>query len=184
LYDHWESVEWLAQLSRETPIFETEHILAVMVRLAPSRSVDEQQQALRHLVNADILQAQPRGKSYQLNTYVLEFVRGLTREHELGLSEVLGSRINAITDATRKLNEAVHGRDMDWFCRISEHRRAGRVNCGAESRTNRHAQLQRDALSDRCDPGLHPLVCSLPAELPAHRGDHGRARRVGRPFVD
>lgn len=113
LYDHWESVEWLAQLSHEMPIFETEHILAVMVRLAPSTSVDEQQKALRHLVNADILQAQPRGKSYQLNTYVLEFVRGLTREHELGLSEVLGSRINAITDATRKLNEAVHGRDMD-----------------------------------------------------------------------
>ena len=68
------------------------------------------------------------------------------------------------------------------FCRISE--RGGpvgysvalangvacRVNCGAESRTNRHAQLQRDALSDRCDPGLHPLVCGLPAELPARAG--------------
>jgi putative transposase len=70
------------------------------------------------------------------------------------------------------------------FCRISGRWRAGPVNCGAESRTNRHAQLQRDALSDRCDPGLHPMVCGLSAELPAPRGDHGRARRVGRPFVD
>jgi len=51
-------------------------------------------------------------------------------------------------------------------------------------RMNRHAQPQRDALSDRCDPSLHPRVCSLPAELPAHRGEHGRARRFGRPFVD
>lgn len=113
LYDHWDTVEWLAQLSRDMPSFEAEHILAVMARLAPAASIDEQQQALRQLVNADILLAQPRGQSYQLNTYVLEFVRGLTREHELGLSAVLGSRINAITDATRKLNEGVQGGDMD-----------------------------------------------------------------------
>ena len=90
LYDHWDTVEWLAQLSREMPSFESEHILAVMARLAPGASPEQQQQALRQLVNADILQAQARGQSYQLNTYVLEFVRGLTREHELGLSAVLG----------------------------------------------------------------------------------------------
>ena len=77
-----------------------------------------------------------------------------------------------------------HTRSFAGFCRISEHRRGNRVNCGARTRTTRHAQLQRDALSDRCDPGLHPLVCGLPAELPAPRGDDGRARRVGRPFVD
>ncbi len=113
LYDHWDTVEWLAQLSREMPSFEAEHILTVVARLAPGSSPDQQQQVLRQLVNADILQAQPRGQSYQLNTYVLEFVRGLTREHELGLSAVLGSRINAITDSTRKLNEGVQGRDID-----------------------------------------------------------------------
>src|SRR5471030_2084876 len=33
------------------------------------------------------------------------------------------------------------------------------------------------------DPGLHPLVCGLPAELPAPRGDDGRARRVGCPSM-
>jgi hypothetical protein len=113
LYDHWDTVEWLAQLSREMPSFEAEHILTVVARLRPGSSPDQQQQVLRQLVNADIVQAQPRGQSYQLNTYVLEFVRGLTREHELGLSAVLGSRINAITDSTRKLNEGVQGRDMD-----------------------------------------------------------------------
>ena len=118
LYDHWDTVEWLAQLSREMPSFEAEHVLAVVARLAPGASPEQQQQqqhqqVLRQLVNADILQAQARGQSYQLNSYVLEFVRGLTREHELGLSAVLGSRINAITDATRKLNEGLQGRDMD-----------------------------------------------------------------------
>jgi len=63
------------------------------------------------------------------------------------------------------------------FCSIME-------RCGAEFRMNRHAQLQRNALSDRFDPNLHPLLCSLPVKLPAPQRDHGRARRVGRPFVD
>jgi len=70
------------------------------------------------------------------------------------------------------------------FCRISERRWARWVNCGVESWTNRDAQLQKDALSDRRDPDLRQLVCGLPAELPAFRGDHGSARRVGRPFFD
>jgi hypothetical protein len=33
-----------------------------------------------------------------------------------------------------------------------------------------HAQLQRNAFSDRCHPGLHLLVCGVLAELPASRG--------------
>lgn len=113
LYDHWSTVEWLAQLSRELPSFESEHILAVVARLVPSSTADEQQVVLRQLANADILQTLARGESYRLNPYVLEFVRGLTREHELGLSAVLASRINAITDASRKLNEGLQCRDMD-----------------------------------------------------------------------
>lgn len=113
LYDHWETVEWLAQLSREMPSFEAEHILAVSARLSPTSSDDARQLVLRQLVNADILQTMARGESFQLNPYVLEFVRGLTREHELGLSAVLSSRINAITDASRKLVEGLQARDMD-----------------------------------------------------------------------
>ena len=61
--------------------------------------------------------------------------------------------------------------------------RAGQGNCSAESKTNLHAQLQSDALFDRCDPGLHPLICSVLAELPAPREDHGVARRLGGPFI-
>lgn len=113
LYTHWDTVEWLAQLSRELPSFESEQIIAVVARLAPTSSAEEQQVVLRQLANADILQILPRGESYQLNPYVLEFVRGLTREHELGLSAVLSSRINAITDASRKLNEGLQSKDMD-----------------------------------------------------------------------
>lgn len=113
LHNHWDTVEWLAQLSRELPSFESEQIIAVVARLTPASSTEEQQSVLRQLTNADILQILPRGESYQLNPYVLEFVRGLTREHELGLSEVLSSRINAITTASRKLNEGLQTKDMD-----------------------------------------------------------------------
>lgn len=113
LHDHWETVEWLAQLSRELPSFEAEHIDAVVARLTPSAAPEARQLVLRQLVNADVLQVQARGESYQLNPYVLDFVRGLTREHELGLSAVLASRINAITDASRKLNQGLHSRDTD-----------------------------------------------------------------------
>lgn len=48
----------------------------------------------------------------------------------------------------------------------------------------RHDQLQRNAFPNRSDPGLHPLVCGSPAELPGHRGNDGGARRIGRPFLD
>lgn len=113
LYTNWDTVEWLAQLSREIPCFESENVHSVLTRLTPGATLEDTQSVLRQLINADILQAQARGDSYQLNAYVLEFVRGLTREHELGLSSVLASRIDAITDASQKLNQGVETRDSD-----------------------------------------------------------------------
>lgn len=142
LYDHWDTVEWLAQLSREMPSFESEHIFAVVARLAPASSDEQRQQALRQLCNADILQTLARGESFQLNPYVLEFVRGLTREHELGLSAVLGSRINAITDATRKLNEGLHGRDMDLLRQAANRLAELFRQIGQQLDQDRHAILE------------------------------------------
>jgi hypothetical protein len=113
LHSHWETVEWLVQLSREMPSFDAGQVLAVVARLAPALPPDARQQVLRQLVYADILQPLARGEAFQLNAYVLEFVRGLTREHELGLSAVLSSRVNAVTDASRKLNEGMHSGDAD-----------------------------------------------------------------------
>lgn len=142
LYDHWDTVEWLAQLSREMPSFEVEHIFAVVARLAPAAPADQQQQVLRQLCNADILQTLARGESFQLNPYVLEFVRGLTREHELGLSAVLSSRINAITDATRKLNEGLHGRDMDLLRQAANKLSELFRQIGQQLDQDRHAILE------------------------------------------
>ena len=51
---------------------------------------------LRQMVASELLQPLPRGSALQIHPLVLEFVRGLTREHELGLSEVLKARVEAI----------------------------------------------------------------------------------------
>ena len=142
LHDHWDTVEWLAQLSRELPSFDRDTIVAVVARLRPAATADEHAAALRQLATADILQPVARGDAYQLNPYVLEFVRGLTREHELGLSAVLGSRINAITDASRKLNEGVRTQDMDLLRQAANKLAELFRQIGLQLDQDRHAILE------------------------------------------
>ena len=54
-----------------------------------------------------------------LNPLVLDFVRGLTREHELGLSSVLKARVEGIKQATEQLNEGLAPLDHDLLRRGS-----------------------------------------------------------------
>lgn len=113
LHTHWQVVEWLVQRSREMPAFEAEQVLALIGKVDPSRPLDAREAVLRALINAEILQVLPRDELVQLNAHVLEFVRGLTREHELGLSAVLQARVQGVREATAQLNEAVERRDLD-----------------------------------------------------------------------
>ncbi|OWJ95914.1 hypothetical protein B6S59_08275 [Pseudomonas sp. A46] len=113
LYTHWDIVEVLARLSRESAQFTTEQVQESIGKVSPHLDVEAQGAALRALVNADILQALPRSNDLLLNAYVLEFVRGLTREHELGLAAVLQARVAAIREATEGLNEGMARVDMD-----------------------------------------------------------------------
>ncbi|PKM28832.1 MAG: hypothetical protein CVV07_13120 [Gammaproteobacteria bacterium HGW-Gammaproteobacteria-11] len=113
LYSNWSVVEWLVQRSRETPSFEAEQVLALIGKVNPGMPQDARETVLRALINTEILRVLPRDELLQLNPYVLEFVRGLTREHELGLSAVLQARVQGIRDATGRLNEAIEGNDLD-----------------------------------------------------------------------
>jgi hypothetical protein len=113
LYQHWDILEWLTQLSRETPSFEEAKLLDVIARVTPTSSLADRGSVLRQLVNADILQSLPRDSAFQINPYVLEFVRSLTREHELGLSEVLRSRVAAVTRESKRVREGLQTRDTD-----------------------------------------------------------------------
>lgn len=113
LYSHWQVVEWLVQRSREIAAFEVEQVLVLIGKVDPSMPGDARETVVRALINSEILRVLPRDELLQLNPYVLEFVRGLTREHELGLSAVLQARVQGIRDATERLNEAIEGNDLD-----------------------------------------------------------------------
>ena len=113
LYTHWDTVEVLVRLSREFAVLTTEQVLGCITKVAPQLDAEAQGAALRAMVNADILQPCARSSDLQLNAYVLDFVRGLTREHELGLAAVLQARVAAIREATEALNEGMQGADMD-----------------------------------------------------------------------
>lgn len=113
LYTHWDTVEVLVRLSREFAVLTTEQVLSCIAKVAPQLDAEAQGAALRAMVNADILQPCPRSSDLQLNAYVLDFVRGLTREHELGLAAVLQARVAAIREATESLNEGMQAADMD-----------------------------------------------------------------------
>ena len=113
LYTHWDTVELLVRLSREFAVLTSDQVLNGIAKVSGQRDAETQGAVLRALVNADILQTLPRSSDLQLNAYVLEFVRGLTREHELGLAAVLQARVAAIREATEALNEGMLGSDMD-----------------------------------------------------------------------
>ncbi len=113
LHKHWEIIEVLTRASRELPAFSETQVLSLVSRASPSLADEDSPAVLRALVNADVLQVLPRSDDLQLNPLVLEFVRGLTREHELGLSSVLAARVEAIRNASNELSEGLQDGDMD-----------------------------------------------------------------------
>ena len=117
LHRHWEVVEHLARMSRELPAFEESLVLSVIAHHSAHSDGQESAAVLRALSAADLLQPLSRSGDLQLNPLVLDFVRGLTREHELGLSAVLKARIEAIREATQQLDGGLEQQDNDQMRR-------------------------------------------------------------------
>lgn len=111
LHRNWEVVEQLTRLSREYPAFE-KTVLEQVINQYKNKDTDINT-VLTSLVNADILQPISRSSDYQLNTLVVDFVRGLTQEHELGLSAVLKARVDAIKHATSQILKGLQESDND-----------------------------------------------------------------------
>ena len=113
LYTHWSTVEILVRMSREYAAFTSDQVLKVIAKANPQLNYEEQANVLRSLVNADILHTLSRSSDFQLNVYVLEFARSLTKEHELSLAAVLQARVTGIREATQMLNAAMTNSDID-----------------------------------------------------------------------
>ncbi|GAB6263406.1 hypothetical protein [Photobacterium sp. R1] len=111
LHRHWEVVEQLTRLSREFPAFDLS-VLGHVLNQYKSKDTDSNT-VLTSLLNADILQPINRSSDYQLNALVVDFVRGLTQEHELGLSAVLKARVEAIKQATSQVLKGLDESDND-----------------------------------------------------------------------
>lgn len=112
LHKHWDAIEYLSRHARDLVAFSSEQILQVLTRFQTNEG-ELAEDALRSLCNAEILQPIGRSDNLQLNPVVLEFVRSLTHEHELGLSAVLKARIAAIEEACKQIEQALTSQELD-----------------------------------------------------------------------
>ncbi|PLW83735.1 hypothetical protein CWI75_05165 [Kineobactrum sediminis] len=111
LFEHWETVEALVRATREMPAFSEEQVLAAIRQAQPALDDIQVNDALRRLFASGVLEIQSRSESFVVNAHVLEYVRGLTHEHELGLSSVIQARIEAIRGATQTLTAGIEAGD-------------------------------------------------------------------------
>ena len=108
VYKQWDVLESLVRASREWPAFDEETVLRAIGKFSgTSDNNSDPSEILRSLCNSDVLQWLERTNTLQVNPLVQEFVRGLLREHELGLSAVLQARIEAIKRATAQIHEGL-----------------------------------------------------------------------------
>ena len=113
LHKHWDVIEALTHVSREWPAFEESQVLNIISRLFSPQNSETPADILRSLCNNDLLFRSSRTTNFELNPLVLEFVRGLTHEHELGLSSVLKARVEGIKQATEQVSEGLNQSDHD-----------------------------------------------------------------------
>ena len=154
LYVHWDIIENLVLLNREFLAFEQEQVLAVVTRCLPGKSNEELEAILRQLASSELLQILPRGTALQLHPLILEFVRSLTREHELGLSEVLRARVDAVKNATGRLSEGLQTKNNDQLRQAAGQLAELFRQIGQQLDQDRHAILELAERAKSSDANL------------------------------
>ena len=157
LYTHWDVVESLVLLARDFPVFEREQVLAVIARSDPTLEAARREEILRQMVTADLIQPVARSDALELHSQVVLFVRGLTREHELGLSEVLRARIAAITNASARLAEGLEKNKADLMRSAAQKLSELFRQIGGQLDQDRHAILELAERAKSADANL-PLA--------------------------
>jgi len=167
LHRHWDLVEHLTRHSRTLPSFDEEQVMALITRFSATTDTQEAAAQLRSLCNADVLQWLSRSNSLQLNPLVLEFARGLTREHELGLSSVLKARVEAIRSATEALQQGLEEQDNDRLRRAATQLSELFRQIGQQLDQDRHAIMELAEQAKARDAAM-PLAKRYRAVLEAY----------------
>ena len=113
LHSHWEVMIALTTLSREYPAFSSDMVLEEIAKAHTAKNQEEHEALLRQLIGTELLSLHSRSNTLEIHPLVQEFVRGLMREHELGLSEVLRVRVSAIKDTTNSLVDGLQSMKME-----------------------------------------------------------------------
>lgn len=109
---HWDTIEQLVALGRDTIAFERDDLMLLLARVYTNETYEQQLERLQNMVNSELLTELARSNSFQLNDNVRQFVSHLVHEHELGLSEVLKARITEIKTGLEQLHAAMQSGDM------------------------------------------------------------------------
>lgn len=110
LHQSWELVERLVQISAETPQFQEAELLQFSQRIYPDIGSYD---VLNSLVGAGIVERFEGTEYFQLNAHVLAFVRALTHEQQLGLTDVLKARIGSVATSTESILAGIESNDSE-----------------------------------------------------------------------
>lgn len=109
---HWDAIERLVLLGRDTCAYERDEVLALLGKIYVHDSTEQHVERLQQLVNAELLIEMSHSNTLQLNENIRQFVGSLLHEHELGLSDILKARIIDIKNGLAQLQQAVQEWDM------------------------------------------------------------------------
>jgi hypothetical protein len=109
---HWELIERLISQNQTHIAFEREQLLILLQKSYPSESSQQHIERFQQLINAELLVEMSHSNMFQLDENVRQFVGSLLHEHELGLSEILKTRIVDIKTGLEQLQQAVADHDM------------------------------------------------------------------------
>jgi hypothetical protein len=113
LYKHQDTVEALVRMLHGFSSMTIDQVFQGIVRATGIQDDKRKNEIFADLIRGGILRESPRSDDLQFNPYVLEFVRSITQENELGLASVLKARVDAIREATGDLNLGSHMGETD-----------------------------------------------------------------------
>lgn len=167
LVQNWDVIERLSIASRDMGTFELEEILRLIARTHPAKTPADHNAMLQDLSDRGLIHRQPRSDRRQVHPVVLEFVQTLTRERDLGLSDVIKARVEGIHQATTDLQGAVERAERSTMVSSAKRLWQQFDAIGSQLDQDRHAILEIAERAKSTDASL-PLKVRYEQVLQAY----------------